>query len=128
MDRFTGGCLCGEVRLVASGAPDRVGICHCLDCRKHHGALFYAAAVFPAQAVTIDGETRDFRGRHFCPRCGSSVFARTGDEIEIHLGSLDAPSQLTPSYELWTVRREAWLPPFAMTTLHARDRDDKNDE
>ena len=125
MDRFTGGCLCGEVRLVASGAPDRVGICHCLDCRKHHGALFYAAAVFPAQAVTIDGETRDFRGRHFCPRCGSSVFARTGDEIEIHLGSLDAPSQLTPSYELWTVRREAWLPPFAMTTLHPRNRDDE---
>jgi len=20
----------------------RVGLCHCLDCRKHHGALFYA--------------------------------------------------------------------------------------
>ncbi|TIS31762.1 MAG: GFA family protein, partial [Mesorhizobium sp.] len=31
MDRFTGGCLCRNVRLVASGRPYRVCICHCLD-------------------------------------------------------------------------------------------------
>jgi hypothetical protein len=34
MDRFTGSCLCGNVRIVASGLPYRVGLCHCLDCRK----------------------------------------------------------------------------------------------
>ena len=117
MDRFTGGCLCGNVRLVASGLPYRVGLCHCLDCRKHHGALFYASAVFPQDAVTIDGETRDYAGRFFCPRCGSSVFARSADEIEVNLGSLDAPDQLIPTYESWIVRRESWLPPF-------RSRDD----
>jgi len=97
MDRFTGGCLCGNVRLVAQGRPDRVGVCHCLDCRKHHGALFYAAAMFHRDAVTIEGETRDYAGRHFCPRCGSSVFACTSDEVEVHLGSLDAPDQLVPT-------------------------------
>ena len=123
MDRFTGGCLCGNVRLVATGRPYRVGICHCLDCRKHHGALFYAAAVFPETAVTIEGETRDWAGRHFCPRCGSSVFARSGDETEVHLGSLDAPDQLMPSYESWTIRRESWLPPFPLEQHHDRDRD-----
>ena len=57
MDRFTGGCLCGDVRFQASGRPYRVGICHCLDCRKHHGALFHASAIFPEDAVTIEGET-----------------------------------------------------------------------
>lgn len=91
MDRFTGGCLCGNVRFVASGLPYRVGLCHCLDCRKHHGALFHASAIFPRDAVTIDGETRDYAGRFFCPRCGSSIFACTADEIEVNLGSLDAP-------------------------------------
>ena len=123
MDSFTGGCLCGDVRLEASGRPYRVGICHCLDCRKHHGALFYAAAIFPQDAVAIAGETRDFRGRHFCPRCGSSVFARFGEEIEVHLGALDAPDQLVPTYENWIVRRESWLPPFPLAHRYERDRE-----
>ena len=123
MDRFTGGCLCGDVRIVASGRPYRVGLCHCLDCRKHHGALFHASAIFPQDAVSIAGETRDYAGRHFCPRCGSSVFAHTGDEIEVNLGSLDAPDQLTPTYESWIIRREFWLPPFPLTRRYERDRD-----
>ena len=122
MDHITGGCLCGKVRIVASGRPDRVGLCHCLDCRKHHGALFYAAAIFPDHAVTITGDTRDYAGRHFCPQCGSSVFARTGEEIEVHLGSLDAPDQLVPDYESWTIRRESWLPKFPIAHGYERDR------
>jgi hypothetical protein len=137
MERFTGGCLCGDVRIVASGLPLRVGLCHCLDCRKHHGALFYAAAIFPQEAVTIEGETRGYVGgtgdpdasrgpsaRHFCPRCGSSVFAVSGDEVEVHLGSLDAPDELMPSYESWVIRRESWLPPFPFTKRYERDRED----
>ncbi len=114
MEQFTGGCLCGSVRIVASGRPYRVGLCHCLDCRKHHGALFATVAIFPQDAVTIDGETRDYRSRHFCPQCGSSVFSRSEDEIEVHVGALDAPNQLTPTYELWIIRRESWLPPFSL--------------
>lgn len=120
MERFSGGCLCGEL---ASGHPYRVGLCHCMDCRKHHGALFHASAVFPHDAVVVQGETRDYAGRHFCPRCGSSVFGCSGDEIEVNLGSLDDPDQLRPTYELWTIRREAWLPPFPLGRHYPRDRD-----
>jgi hypothetical protein len=123
MNRFTGGCLCGDVRIVASGSPYRVGLCHCLDCRKHHGALFSAFAVFPREAVTIEGETRDYDGRSFCPRCGSSLFAGDADEIALGLGFLDAPDQLTPTYESWIVRRESWLPPFPLAMRYDRDRD-----
>lgn len=93
------------------------------DCRKHHGALFYAVAIFPQDAVKVEGETREYGGRHFCPRCGSSVFARSGDEVEVHLGSLDAPDQFVPTYECWTVRRENWLPEFAGMRRYARDRE-----
>jgi len=123
MDRLSGGCLCGAVRLAATGQPYRVGICHCLDCRKHHGALFHASAIFPEDAVTIEGETVEYAGRHFCPRCGSSVFGRSGDKVEVNLGSLDAPDQFAPTYELWTVRRESWLPPFPVKRLYDRDRE-----
>jgi hypothetical protein len=124
MDKFPGGCLCGNVRFVASGLPYRVGICHCLDCRKHHGALFYASAVFPQDAVIITGETRDYAGRFFCPYCGASVFARSADEIEVHLGSLDAPDQLRPTYESWAVRRESWMPAFPNMKQYERGRDE----
>jgi hypothetical protein len=123
MDQYTGGCLCGDVRVVARSRPYRVGLCHCLDCRKHHGALFGAFAIFPQDAVTIDGDVRDYGGRCFCPRCGSSVLARSGDEIEVHLGALDAPDQLMPTYESWIVRRESWLPPFPLARRHERSRD-----
>ena len=121
MDKVTGGCLCGAVRIEARGQPTRVGICHCRDCRKHHGALFYAAAMFPADAVTVTGETRDWKGRHFCPTCGGSVFARAPGEVEIHLGSLDTPDVFTPDYECWTVRREGWLPDFPVAVLYDHD-------
>lgn len=110
------------------GDPLRVGACHCLDCRKHHGALFYVAAIFPEEAVTVLGETGEYEGRHFCPKCGSSVFARTGDEVEMHLGALDEPSQFKPTYELWTVRREHWLPDFPVGQRYDRDRSEEVDD
>lgn len=123
MEQVPGGCLCGDVRVVATGEPRRVGICHCLDCRKHHGALFFAAAIFHHDAVRIDGETRHYRERHFCPRCGSSVFARSGDEVEVHLGALDVPGRFTPTYECWTVRREPSLPPFGLSRSYEKNRE-----
>ncbi|MEP0947721.1 GFA family protein [Nodosilinea sp. FACHB-141] len=89
---------------------------------QHYGALFYAAALFPQDAVAIAGETRDYYGRFFCPRCGSYVFARTADKIEVHLGSLDAPDQLMPTYENWSIRRESWLPPLPLARRYERDR------
>jgi hypothetical protein len=123
MDQFTGGCLCGRVRLTVSGAPYRVGICHCLDCRKHHGALFHASAIFPEDAVRVEGETGEYNGRFFCPRCGSPVFGRSGDEVEVNLGSFDQKDQFQPTYELWTIRREGWLPAFPSKHRYERDRD-----
>ncbi|GHC64952.1 GFA family protein [Neogemmobacter tilapiae] len=114
MSQHPGGCLCGKVRFLAKGQPNRVGLCHCLDCRKHHGALFHGSAIFPASAVTVQGETRHYNNRHFCPNCGSPVFGRSGNEVELNLGAFDAPDQFTPTYELWTLRREAWLPPFPL--------------
>jgi len=122
MDEVRGGCLCGDVRIVATGRPFRVGVCHCLDCRKHHGALFHASAIFPQDAVAVVGATASWAGRHFCPRCGSSVFSRSGDEVEVNLGALDDIDRFAPTYELWTIRREGWLPAFPLDRRYERDR------
>src|SRR5690606_15087472 len=124
MTRLHGGCLCGNVRIEAEGQPNRVGICHCPDCPKHHGALFFAAAIFTWAAVEILGPSASYKGRNFCPVCGSTVFAESGEEIELHLGALDAPDQLTPSYECWVNRREAWLPPFPLSRRYPENREE----
>ncbi|MCF6445013.1 GFA family protein [Nereida sp. MMG025] len=110
MDSVKAGCACGAIRLVARGAPKRVGVCHCMDCRKHHGAVFYAAAIYDRSAVEITGDARAYEGRHFCGVCGGLVFAVTGGAVEVHLGAMDAPSQFVPTYEGFSDRRESWLP------------------
>lgn len=112
--QHSGGCLCGNVTITVTGQPYRVGICHCMDCRKFSGAPFNASAIFPRDALAVTGETREHKGRHSCPTCGSQVFAISGDEAEIALGTFDAPGQFTPTYELWTIRRESWLPSLGL--------------
>ncbi|MBR9863953.1 MAG: GFA family protein [Rhodobacteraceae bacterium] len=121
-DRIEGGCLCGDVRIIAKGEPLRVGLCHCLSCRKHHGAVFHASAIFPDTAVEVQGNYKSYEGRAFCPKCGSSVVSRSGNEIEVHLGALDAPDIFRPTYELWCSRREDWLPDFPETQCYDGNR------
>jgi hypothetical protein len=48
--------------------------------------------------------------------------------VEVNLGSLDGTDQLTPTYELWTVRRESWLPAFPLNRRYERDRESKSRE
>lgn len=123
MKSTKGGCLCGQVRFEARGEPMEVGLCHCLDCRKYHGALFWAGAMFAPENFRVTGEVKEYQSRFFCPHCGSSVYAELHGEIEVYLGALDEPNQFTPSYELWTIRREAFLPEFTGLKRFARDRD-----
>jgi hypothetical protein len=120
---FTAGCACGKVRLAIVAEPSRVGICHCRDCRKLYGAVFYTFAVFPEAAVSVTGETAQYRYRHFCPVCGSSVFDRRDGEIEVNAGVLDADNLVRPTYETWVCRREGWLPAFPLEHRYERDRE-----
>ena len=122
MPHYTGGCLCGAVRIEIAAEPYRVGICHCLDCRKRQGAIFHTFAIFPTDAVMVTGETREFKSRSFCPTCGSPLFDRWDDELELCAGCLDAPNQVTPPYDGWVIRREAWLPPFDVAKRYERNR------
>jgi hypothetical protein len=112
---FSGGCACGQLTFEARDEPKRVGLCHCMTCRKESGSAFNAFAIFAADRVTISGEMRRWSAtpdgeRCFCPTCGSQVFYRdAADEIEIKLGAFDEPNLFTPTYEAWTIRREHWL-------------------
>ncbi len=125
-----GGCLCGAVRFEARGRPKRVGLCHCVTCRRMPGSAFHVFAVSARANVTVTGATRSFEAplipRHFCPQCGAHLFLLdppTGDEIELLLGAFDAPQTLAPEYQLWTVRRLPWLPEIPGLQSFERDRE-----
>ncbi len=126
LGRREGGCLCGAVRFTVVGEPARVGLCHCLDCRKASGSIFTAFAVWPRSAYSASGETSTYHGRSFCPACGSHVASIAGDEAEVSIGTLDdAPGDLAPQYELWVHRREGWLHALPWADQFDRDRNDQ---
>jgi hypothetical protein len=55
----TGSCACGQLTFRTQGEPKRVGLCHCMTCRKISGAPFNAYVIFAIDQVAISG---DFRG------------------------------------------------------------------
>jgi hypothetical protein len=77
-----------------------------------------------SEVVTVEGERREYKGRFFCRRWGSSVFGHYREEAEVNLASFDAIDQLKPTFESWVIRREAWLPSFPHTIHHAGSRHD----
>lgn len=116
-------CHCGQVLISVCGEPLRIGICHCTDCRKESGSAFTYYAAWPAHEFEPVGETSEFQGQHFCPRCGTRLFSVDEREAEIKLGILsDAPTALVPTYELWTRRREPWLQPIEGAEQYEEDR------
>ena len=125
-----GGCACGKVSIEARGEPYRVGICHCLTCRKLHGAPFSFYAVFSPDEVTIIGKVDVFASsehgrRYFCPACGSQVWSQYSrpDEMYVYPGSFDETGLWQPTYELWTIRRDPWLPGFpSIISRYEKDR------
>ena len=123
-----GACACGKVRVEARGEPYRVGVCHCLTCRKAHGAPFNLYAVFPPEAVSVAGEVIEFASsepvrRYACKKCGAPIYSTYGrdDEFYLYPGSFDDTGVFAPTYELWTIRREPWLPVFP-SVLHRYER------
>ncbi|HWK68138.1 MAG TPA: GFA family protein [Rhizobiaceae bacterium] len=122
----TGSCVCRGVTFRVTGDPLRVGICHCVDCRKTSGAPFAAFAIWPIAAFERKtGYVNTYAGRSFCTTCGSRVMSLTDDEAEIMIGSLDeVPTDLRPQYELWTTRREHWLGALPSAAQYENDRVD----
>lgn len=114
-----GGCACGAVRYEVEGEPYQSGLCHCTKCRKLTGSIFSATANWHRSRFRMDGEISTYDQRSFCPICGSRLFFIFGNAVEVFLGTLDdAPNDISPMVEVWTIRREPWLPPVPGARLY----------
>ncbi len=79
----TAQCHCGSLRIIATGDPDRVYLCHCKACQRRTGTAFHFGATYLKERVRLDGERKvyerdaDSGNRirfHFCPNCGSTLY------------------------------------------------------
>ncbi|MEA2778544.1 MAG: hypothetical protein QOK29_88 [Rhodospirillaceae bacterium] len=115
---LTGGCQCGAVRYEITGAPVRVYVCHCRECRKQSSSAFgISVFVRPADFRLTQGTTRRWsrktdsgRTLHgaFCPDCGSRLWHEAdgpSETLSVKGGSLDDPVDLGPAIHVWTSRK-----------------------
>ena len=56
----TASCRCGQLKATVTGEPVRVSVCHCLDCKKRSGSAFARQARWPAEQVTIEGQSKSW--------------------------------------------------------------------
>jgi len=114
-------CSCGKLVARTQGEPVRVSICHCLACQKRTGSVFGAQARFPDDAVSIEGQSREYvrtgdEGSsarfHFCPECGATVFYRLDavpGMVAIPVGAFADPDFPRPRVSIYGARQHQWV-------------------
>ena len=114
-------CQCGQLSARLVGPSEVVIACHCSDCQRRSGSLFGLLAYYPEDRVSITGEaTRYVRPTatggtfetFFCPRCGSTVYARAGKyptSIGIAVGAICDPTYPAPVRSVWEQSRHDWV-------------------
>jgi hypothetical protein len=117
---ITGVCLCKAVRYRSSAAPLATRICWCRLCQYLGAGSGTVNVCFPSNAITIEGETRDFAStadsgnrmhRRFCPRCGTGLFSEAEARphlIFVRAGTLDDPELARPQMTIWTKQAPGW--------------------
>jgi len=117
--RYTGSCLCGQVRFEIEGEFEQFYLCHCVYCRKDTGSA-HASNLFSRTAAMswISGKdrVRQFNlpaTRHskcFCGTCGSAlpVTQMNGQLLVVPAGSLDSQIQLRPDAHIFVSSKASW--------------------
>ncbi|MGB3278906.1 MAG: GFA family protein [Pseudorhodobacter sp.] len=119
----SGRCLCGQVTYSAVIDPDRVAICHCLDCQVNSGSAYgVIASVTDGQFCLLSGHLKEYektaesgrtRQLSFCPDCGTRIHARTKDDptafFGLRVGSVDQRAELRPNVQVWCSSALPWV-------------------
>jgi hypothetical protein len=110
-----GHCACGAVSVSVFAEPKDVNLCHCMTCRRIHGAPFAVYAIFERDAVEVSGDTIAWASsptgrRHHCAACGSPIYLVFDGvpEIEVPAGIFDEAGLYPPAYEIWCKTAEPW--------------------
>jgi hypothetical protein len=115
----TGRCLCGAVHYRISAEPIATRVCWCTDCQKY-AANGTVNTIVPSAALAVTGEMRAYESladsgnrmtRRFCPQCGTQLFSNSSGRPNftvVRTGTLDDPSSVRPSGNIWTDSAPTW--------------------
>jgi hypothetical protein len=109
--KVNGACHCGIITVEGEADPEKVTICHCIDCQTSAGSAFRVTVTVPGDTFAITGQPTTYlkttaesgtpRPHAFCPRCGTPVYATSlGDGVRpsysLRVGMLRQRDQLVP--------------------------------
>ncbi|MFY3436296.1 GFA family protein [Achromobacter sp. SLBN-14] len=114
-----GSCLCGRVAYEINGTLTDALNCHCVMCRKTHGAAFRSRATVQSKDFAwTQGEDHvtwyasspgNYRG--FCEACGTPLLSRfdqTPDVYGLPLGPLDDDPGVKPEAHYHVASKAPW--------------------
>jgi hypothetical protein len=113
-----GQCHCGAVRYEMPAETAHKAICHCSDCRRHAGAPMVAWGLVGKDQLTVEGETTEYASsengrRHFCPKCGTSLFYTNEvifpGKVDVQIATLDDPDEIAPEVQIQAAERIGWV-------------------
>jgi len=128
MASHAGGCLCGEVRVVATGDPAANVLCYCVDCRKISGTTYSYNALFSTDSFKVEkGSPKKYAKTadsgqvitsHLCGTCGTTLWREspgTFPGLLITKAGIYDGDELSqqPIKELFTARRPDWVKPVS---------------
>jgi len=109
---LSGACLCGGVEYEIQD-PEAMGYCHCTRCQRWTGSSLAGVVVDKSNFRFTKGDelvTRyesEFAPRHFCSRCGSSLYDDLGEKYYVAAG-LMRELDLQPSFHLQVAYKASW--------------------
>ena len=114
---ITGSCLCGKVTYEISGTVGDIVHCHCVTCRKAHGAAFSSVAAVQDGDFRLSGsehlksfESSKGKRRYFCSNCGTQIYAKRENtqHVILRLGSLDDNPDTQETKHIWVSQKADW--------------------
>jgi len=119
MKKLTGKCLCECVSYQIEGKLGSVFNCHCLKCRRWHGAAFRTrASINVSQFQWISGEdnlssynSSENVTKFFCKSCGSpliSTYIDRPDVLGIPLGGLQGDLEIDSQAHIFVSSKANW--------------------
>jgi hypothetical protein len=120
--RIEGGCHCGNITYEAEIDPERVGLCHCMDCQTLTGFAFSTFVPAAREAFTLrtgqlkiyvkTAESGRKRAQAFCPECGTRIYAAAVSDpqtFNIRVGTVVQRAGLWPRTQLWCRSALPWV-------------------